>query len=103
MIHPNSRLRKMSGRLWSRTVLNLAFFLSITSLAACSSVCQKTESADRVLDEQSAVLTKLKVERADPRVAAKLQADPDLSASEEHLSQVIERLIRSNSALRSAL
>ena len=103
MIHSRSEAMHPGRRPWMRAVLTFAAAAALPALAACSSTCHRHESAGRVLDEQSVMLSKLKVERADPHVAAKVQADPDLKASEEHLNMVIEMLTRSNSAVKAAL
>jgi len=86
-----------------RAVLCFAAAAAFPAFVACSSTCHRHESAGRVLDEQSVMLSKLKVERADPHIATKVQADPDLKASEEHLNLVIEMLLRSSSAVKAAL
>ena len=103
MIHSRSEAMHPGRRPWMRAVFTFAAAAALLALAACSSTCHRHESAGRVLDEQSAMLSKLKVERADPHVATKVQADPDLKASEEHLNMVIEMLTRSNSAVKAAL
>ena len=103
MIPSRSEAMHPGRRPWVRAVLFLAAAAALPALAACSSTCHRVEVAGRVLDEQSVMLDKLKVERADPRVATKVQADPDLKASEEHLNMVIEMLMHSSSAVKAAL
>ncbi len=86
-----------------RAVVAMLTAAALPPLAGCSSMCQRHERAAQVLDEQTVLLCKLKAERADPRVSAKVAADPDLKASEVHLNLVIEMLIRSNGAVKTAL
>ena len=103
MIHSVSEAMHPGRRPWVRAVLSLAAAAALPSLVACSSTCHRHETAGRVLDEQSVMLGKLKVERADTRVSTKVQADPDLKAAEEHLNMVIDMVTRSSSAVKSAL
>ncbi len=86
-----------------RAVLILVTAVALPALAACSSTCRRHEIAGRVLDEQNALLESVLKERADGRVATKVQADPDLKSAEEHLKMAIEMLKRSNGAVRTAL
>ena len=103
MIHSVSKAMHPGRRPWVRAVLSLAAAAALPALAACSSTCHRVDLASRVLDEQSVMLGKLKVERADTRVSTKVQADPDLKAAEEHLNMVIEMLTRSSGAVKAAL
>lgn len=86
-----------------RAVLALVTLAALPALAACSSTCRRHELAGRIIDEQNAMLESVLKERADGRVATKVQADPDLKAAEEHLNMAIEMLKSSNSAVKTAL
>lgn len=86
-----------------RAVLTLLAVAALPALAACSSTCRRHEMAGHVLDEQNAMLESVLKERADGRVATKVQADSDLKAAEEHLNMAIEMLKRSNGAVKTAL
>jgi len=102
MIPSESQAMHLGRRPKVRAVLAIVAAAALPALAACSSTCHRHESAAHVLDKQNVMLSKLKVERADPRVAKKVEADPDLKASETHLNLVIEMLMRSNSAVKTA-
>ena len=86
-------------RACSSSVLSVVLALP---LAACSSMCHRVVATGRVLDDENALLLKLRVERADPRVSTKLQADPDLKSAEEHLQTVIDAITRSNAVIKAA-
>jgi hypothetical protein len=103
MIHSSSEALHPGRRPRMRAILCFAAAAALPALTACSSTCHRQESVGRVLDEQSVMLSKLKTERSDPHVATKVQADPDLKASEEHLNLVIEMLLRSSGAVKAAL
>lgn len=86
-----------------RALLALVTAAALPALAACSSTCRRHEIAAHVLDEQNAMLESVLKERADGRVATKVQADSDLRAAEEHLNKAIEMLKHSNGAVKTAL
>lgn len=101
---PSERFASDLGRRpMMRAVLTLFMVAALPALAACSSTCRRHEMAGRVLDEQNAMLESVLKERADGRVATKVQADSDLKAAEEHLNMAIEMLKRSNGAVKTAL
>jgi hypothetical protein len=101
---PSERLAMHRGRRpMTRSVFVLLTLAALPALAACSSTCRRHELAGRVLDEQNAMLERVLKERADGRVATKVQADSDLKAAEEHLNMAIEMLRRSNGAVKTAL
>ena len=76
---------------------------SISVVTGCSSVSHRDEVAVEVLNTQTEVLDKLAIERADPKVARKVNADPDLKAAEDHLQLVIEMMKRSNQSVKNSL
>jgi len=79
-----------------------AFIVFIGCGAGCSSMSLRDQAAVDVLNTQTEVLDKLAIERADPRVARKVNADPDLKRAEEHLQLVIEMMKRSNESVKNS-
>lgn len=90
-------------RAMKRACVSLILAGLACGMTACSSASTREEKAVAVIDGQADLLRKLVEERSDPKVADKVNADPDLKRAEEHLDLVIEMLEQSGQSVRGAL
>lgn len=86
----------------SRLLILMCLSLPIVT-TACSSTCHKRELALRVLDEQSELLRRVRVERKAEPVSKKVKADPTLSTAESHLEEAIEAILDGNASVKTVL
>lgn len=103
MNKPKSRPNLLTPKnLNSRLLILMCLSLPIVT-TACSSTCHKRQLALRVLDEQSELLRRIKVERGAEPVSKKVQADPTLSTAESHLEEAIEAILDANASVKTVL
>lgn len=101
MNKPKSRLNLLTPKNPNSCLLILVCLSLPLFSTACSSTCHKRELALRVLDEQSELLRRVKVERQAEQVSKKVQADPALSTAESHLQQAIESMLDANASVKT--
>ena len=80
-----------------------AFVILLGTITACSSVSHHRDSLVKILDQQNTVIEKLQNERNAPEVSQKVQKDMKLSMAEDHLTDALNALKKSNELVKTQI
>ena len=72
-------------------------------LTGCASVNAKDESIDTILTKESALIEKLKLERAQPEVSQGVSQNDELVKAEAHLGLALDELLKANEVIQMKL
>lgn len=72
-------------------------------LTGCASVNRKEETIDTILAKESALIEKVKLERAQPEVIQGVSQSESLKKAEAHLSLALDELLRANEVIQVKL
>lgn len=72
-------------------------------LTGCASVNRKEETIDTILTKESALIEKVKLERAQPEVVQGVSQSESLKKSEAHLSLTLDELLKANEVIQLKL
>jgi len=82
--------------------LMLAFTLQIF-LSGCASVNRKEESIHTILQQENALIEKLKIERAQPEITQAVAANESLKKAEAHLSLSLDEMLKANEMIKDKI
>jgi len=77
--------------------------LMIQIVSGCSSVSPRHEKVSDVLERQNALIGKIKKERTQEEIAAKVAGDPTLAPAEVRLNHALDELTESNVVVQEAV
>lgn len=72
-------------------------------LTGCASVNRKEETIDSILSKESALIEKLKLERAQPEVSQGVSQNDSVKKAEAHLSLALDELLKANEVIQVKL
>ena len=94
-----------TDKLLKRTIpllITIALTIQVL-LAGCASINRRDDSIDAILAKESALIEKVKLERAQPEVIEAISKSDSLKKAEAHLGMALEELLKANEVVTMKL